>query len=261
MSAWYKAGKLSSRSNQHRRIVVKIGEGHDDRSLQSVAFSDASDGSFNHDNSSSSRHCMLGRSLLRGFTTLSRPCLTARSFGNMAPSRSPSPPSKRTKLDQSVDMNGDTSHAMPSSSLTRPTSPGMDKDASMLPIPTPASPQASTSAAPAGNLATSKQPVKPKNKHKKKKKKPVESGGLEDIMFYEVKRLLSPDIVQAAVAGGQDYIEKFDHLEEVELEVVDMSSHGEGLAINDHKDWVVAVPFCVPGERVLAKVYRNVSLQ
>lgn len=130
----------------------------------------------------------------------------------------------------------------------------------MLPIPMPASPLASTSTAPVGDVATSKpKPVKQKNKLKKKKKKPVESGGLEDIMFYEVKRLLGTEKVEAAVQADQDYIEKFEHLEEVELEVVDISSHGEGLALNHDKDWVVAVPFCVPGERVLAKIYRNVS--
>lgn len=175
----------------------------------------------------------------------------------MAPSRSPSPASKRTKLEQPVDMNGNTSHALPANSIVRPTSPGVDKDASMLPIPKPASPIASTSG---GNSVATSKPVKQKNKiNKKKKKKPVESGGLEDIMFYEVKRLLPQDLVNKAVSEGQDYIEKFDHLQEVELEVVDMSSHGEGLAFNDDKDWVVAVPFCVPGERVLARVYRNVS--
>ncbi|KAK9896104.1 S-adenosyl-L-methionine-dependent methyltransferase [Cystobasidium minutum MCA 4210] len=76
-------------------------------------------------------------------------------------------------------------------------------------------------------------------------------------MFFEVKRLLRLEKVEAAVQAEQDYIEKFDHLQEVELEVVDVSSHGEGLAINDEKDWIVAVPFCVPGERVLARVYRN----
>lgn len=73
-----------------------------------------------------------------------------------------------------------------------------------------------------------------------------------------MKRLLGSEKVDAAVQAEQDYIEKFEHLSEVELEVVDVSSHGEGLAINDEKDWIVAVPFCVPGERVLARIYRNV---
>lgn len=199
---------------------------------------------------------MLRRSFIQSFRPLLCPPPARSSFATMAPSRSPSPASKRTKLEQPVDMNGDTSHALPASSVARPTSPEADKDVSMLPIPKLASPVASTST---GNSVATGKPVKQKNKVKKKKKKPVESGGLEDIMFYEVKRLLPRDLVEAAVSEGQDYIEKFDHLEEVELEVVDMSSHGEGLALNDEKDWVVAVPFCVPGERVLAKVYRNVS--
>ena len=33
---------------------------------------------------------------------------------------------------------------------------------------------------------------------------------------------------------------------------------GEGLAVPAEKDWIVAVPFCIPGERVLARVHRNV---
>ena len=37
-----------------------------------------------------------------------------------------------------------------------------------------------------------------------------------------------------------------------------MQNIGDGLAVTEEKDWIVAVPFCVPGERVLARVYRNV---
>lgn len=202
---------------------------------------------------------MLIRAISKTARRLLCPASPVQKFTtSMAPSRSPSPPSKRTKLDEAVNTNGTISHALPSSSTARPTSPGADHDTSLLPIPAPVEPVASTSAGPTKNTATNKN-AKPK-KFKKKKRKPVESGGLEDIMFFEVKRLLGSEKVDAAVQAEQDYIEKFEHLSEVELEVVDVSSHGEGLAINDEKDWIVAVPFCVPGERVLARIYRNVRI-
>ena len=44
--------------------------------------------------------------------------------------------------------------------------------------------------------------------------------------------------------------------QEVELEIVQLSSTGDGLAYNAAKDHVIIVPFSVPGDRVLAKVYK-----
>lgn len=44
---------------------------------------------------------------------------------------------------------------------------------------------------------------------------------------------------------------------EIELDIVSLSSTGDGLAFNSTKDHIVVVPFSVPGDRVLAKIYRS----
>ncbi|CAD6576365.1 MAG: tRNA(m5U54)methyltransferase [Cyphobasidiales sp. Tagirdzhanova-0007] len=156
--------------------------------------------------------------------------------------RSTSPPStsKRTKLTsdatetnatQTTSSNGTTA----SSSLSFANgSNGLE--ATMLPV---------------------SKKVGQKGKSRKRKIKPVESGGLEDTMFREALYLLGTDMVYTAIEDGRDYYERFGRLEEIELEVIAMSSHGEGLAVPAEKDWIVAVPFCIPGERVLARVHRN----
>ena len=35
---------------------------------------------------------------------------------------------------------------------------------------------------------------------------------------------------------------------------------GDGLGVTTEKDWVIVVPFCLPGERVLTRIYRNEHL-
>lgn len=35
---------------------------------------------------------------------------------------------------------------------------------------------------------------------------------------------------------------------------------GDGLGVTSEKDWVIVVPFCLPGERVLTRIYRNEHL-
>jgi len=126
---------------------------------------------------------------------------------------------------------------------------------------------ASTSAAPTDHRRKLGKNGKGKNRSKAKtlkrnkgKAADREGGSLEEVMFYEAVALLGQAKVDEMLAGGvtdDGYLERFERFETVELEVVAMSSHGEGLAITEEKDWIVAIPFCVPGERVLAKVYRN----
>jgi 23S rRNA (uracil1939-C5)-methyltransferase/tRNA (uracil-5-)-methyltransferase len=49
--------------------------------------------------------------------------------------------------------------------------------------------------------------------------------------------------------------EPFAYHEEVELEINDLTNLGEGVGRID--DWVVMVPFALPGERVKARIWRN----
>ena len=48
----------------------------------------------------------------------------------------------------------------------------------------------------------------------------------------------------------------FDYHEEIELEINTLTNMGKGLA-RTNDGWVVFVAFCLPGERVLARIYRN----
>jgi len=48
----------------------------------------------------------------------------------------------------------------------------------------------------------------------------------------------------------------FSYHEEIELEIQTLTNMGKGLA-RTADDWVVFIPFCLPGERVLARIYRN----
>ena len=48
----------------------------------------------------------------------------------------------------------------------------------------------------------------------------------------------------------------FEYHEEIELEIKTLTNMGKGLGRTDD-DWVVFVPFCLPGEQVIARIYRN----
>ncbi len=48
----------------------------------------------------------------------------------------------------------------------------------------------------------------------------------------------------------------FDYHEEIELKIDTLTNMGKGLG-RTHDGWVVFVPFCLPDERVLARIYRN----
>lgn len=98
-------------------------------------------------------------------------------------------------------------------------------------------------------------------------------GSNEEVITLEVAELLS----KVTLNGGNGHSESidvsveieapqtkdakpmkspFEDKEEVELDIVSLSSTGDGLAYNAAKDHIVVVPFAVPGDRVLARVYR-----
>lgn len=51
--------------------------------------------------------------------------------------------------------------------------------------------------------------------------------------------------------------EPFAYHEELELEIENLSNLGQGVARFGTENWVVFVPFSLPGERVRARIYRN----
>ena len=48
----------------------------------------------------------------------------------------------------------------------------------------------------------------------------------------------------------------FEYHEEIELEISSLTNMGQGIA-RTNENWVVLVPFCVPGEKVIARIYSN----
>lgn len=150
-----------------------------------------------------------------------------------------SPPSKRAKttIPESMqatdnDNNAAASYAMPSSSvqdLENGNKDGNARDASMLsnePSHRNGRPKPSTKTA-----ALTDAERMHRNKMKRIRKKPVDAGGLEETMFFEAVHLLGKELTDEAVSSGEDYRERFGKLEEIELEVVAMSSHGGFLAL------------------------------
>ncbi|KAJ3988749.1 S-adenosyl-L-methionine-dependent methyltransferase [Lentinula detonsa] len=82
----------------------------------------------------------------------------------------------------------------------------------------------------------------------------------EDVRWKDIVSLLGQDVVNKAVEDGIEFDSPFPFKSEVELEVKTISSNGEGLAQSCEEDsipWVVVVPFCLPGERVKCRVFKN----
>jgi tRNA (uracil-5-)-methyltransferase len=127
------------------------------------------------------------------------------------------------------------------------------------------------------------QKQKPRKESSKKKGKAPKPGGHEEVTEFEVVDLLGRERVTQLESEGKDRIAKFGKFEEVEVDVEMLGAHGsldpffcvckkechaetiyillgDGLAVTKDRDWVVVVPFCLPGERVVAKVYNNARL-
>lgn len=111
----------------------------------------------------------------------------------------------------------------------------------------------------------------------------VVTGNSDEVLQYAVLDLIGRDKVAALEVEGKDTQSPFQHLQEVEVNIIALGAHGESTLIpfnhsmrklahclkntgdglgwsTEYKDWLVAVPFCVPGERVLARIYRSARL-
>ncbi|KAJ3773514.1 tRNA methyltransferase [Lentinula raphanica] len=82
----------------------------------------------------------------------------------------------------------------------------------------------------------------------------------EDVRWKDIVSLLGQDVVDKAVEDGTEFDSPFEFRSEVELVVQASTSNGEGLAQSIEENsipWVVVVPFCLPGERVKCRVFKN----
>lgn len=91
-------------------------------------------------------------------------------------------------------------------------------------------------------------------KNKKQKKTTTSDGSNEEVLLADVRRLLRTTKITDEQKEAKGLSEQYA---EIELDIEELSSTGEGLA---HKDGRVYVtPFTAPGDRVLAKVYKHVQ--
>jgi tRNA (uracil-5-)-methyltransferase len=95
-------------------------------------------------------------------------------------------------------------------------------------------------------------------KFKKKKAKAVQEGSAEEVLLIDVQALQS----QSEEADDQTQEETDikslpEPGTEIEVEIVEISSSGDGLGRHDGSDRIYAVPFTVPGDIARVKVYRH----
>jgi tRNA (uracil-5-)-methyltransferase len=96
---------------------------------------------------------------------------------------------------------------------------------------------------------------------KKRKRDQVQvEGSNEEVLDFEVKALLSQQ--RPSPATGEDATKVAsvpERFSEIELEIAELSSTGDGLALSPSGDHVFVVPFSIPGDTVLAKVVQQVK--
>ena len=95
---------------------------------------------------------------------------------------------------------------------------------------------------------------------KRKREQSQIEGSNEEVLDFEVTALLDQRKLSAVV--GEAPIERAsvaERFSEIELNIVELSSTGDGLALSQSGDHVYVVPFSIPGDTVLAKVVQQVK--
>lgn len=101
-----------------------------------------------------------------------------------------------------------------------------------------------------------------KFKKKGKKAKPPAEGGHDEVLRLDIEALMAKSRNEAAEgAEGEEAAAEEENLpeqgSEVLVEVVALSSTGDGLAKMKGSDRIYVVPFAVPGDMVTVKAYRH----
>ncbi|KAK0613749.1 S-adenosyl-L-methionine-dependent methyltransferase [Immersiella caudata] len=109
-----------------------------------------------------------------------------------------------------------------------------------------------------------KQRQKRKPAKQRKKGKPAQEGSHEEVLLADVRALLAAQSLENGTpdVSGEDGSEVQPLLEqgtEIEVDVVDISSTGDGLAKQKGSDRIYSVPFAVPGDTVKVKVWRHLE--
>lgn len=94
---------------------------------------------------------------------------------------------------------------------------------------------------------------------KTKREKNITEGSSEDILRLDIQALIKSHRPKAEGENGEDSTpaDLPEEGSEVDVEVLDLSSTSEGLAMRPGSDQVYVVPFTVPGDTVRVKVFRH----
>ncbi|KAH8907021.1 S-adenosyl-L-methionine-dependent methyltransferase [Coniochaeta sp. PMI_546] len=102
----------------------------------------------------------------------------------------------------------------------------------------------------------------------RKQAKPVVEGSHEEVLLADIQALLAKtrisgedDVSKVSAADGQTDARPAlpERGTEIEVEVVELSSTGDGLARQPGSDRIYTVPFSIPGDTVKVKVYRHLE--
>ncbi|KAL3960391.1 hypothetical protein ACCO45_005508 [Purpureocillium lilacinum] len=101
-------------------------------------------------------------------------------------------------------------------------------------------------------------------KHKKtKREKNITEGSSEDVLRHDIQALLESRKSSEPTSNDDNTGETTDELlpeegTEADVEVLELSSTGDGLAMRPGSNQVYVVPFAIPGDTVRVKVFRHI---
>ncbi|KAH7906899.1 S-adenosyl-L-methionine-dependent methyltransferase [Hygrophoropsis aurantiaca] len=74
--------------------------------------------------------------------------------------------------------------------------------------------------------------------------------------------LLGQDVVNQALEDSTEWDSPFEFKQELEVEVLKLSSNGDALALapSPYPPWVIVAPFALPGEKITVRIYRSSRL-
>ncbi|KAF2401329.1 tRNAmethyltransferas-like protein [Trichodelitschia bisporula] len=99
-----------------------------------------------------------------------------------------------------------------------------------------------------------------KNKRQRRIEKQAKPGPTDDVLLTDVQSLLKSLSLANDISNHGSEPTKLPELQsEVELTVSEISSTGDALAYHDASGHVYVVPFAVPGDVVIAKVFKHVK--
>ncbi len=145
-----------------------------------------------------------------------------------------------------------------------PSSPGLPPAKRMRSRSPEQAASASTSAtAPSSSSAQDKQARKADARRSRQKRKDyakqLTKTGREPIEF-DIEDLIGARKVTDILSEGLEHQNKFERGTRLILQIERLDAHGDGLAIAPERDWIIAVPHTLPGEKVTVEITSNERL-